>query len=156
MPIQPGPVGGTYSFKDLVGVINNPLLGAPYQLVGGNIGNGSITIRMLTTRTEHEVAADGTVMPTYVSGSNAEVTIEVQQTSALHHFLLMLYNLLTTAADSSDVSNWVSTVISLRTILDGSGHTLQGVSFQKIPDKPYAAKGQNVTWVLMSAYCVNQ
>ena len=151
-----GPVQTTYSFKDLVGVITSPLLGSPYQLVGGNIGNGSITIRMLTQRTEHEVAADGTVMPSYVSGANAEVTVEVQQTSELHHLLLSLYNQITTAAEGGDVSNWATLLISLRTILDGSAHTLSGLSFQKIPDKPYAPKGQNINWVLMAANAVNQ
>ena len=154
MPV--GTVQITYSFKDLVGVLSNPLMGAPLQIVGGNIGLGTISIRMLTQRTEHEVGTDGVVLASYVSGQNAEITIEVQQTSALHHALLDLYNLLTTAADGGDISNWLATVISLRTILDGSGHNLSGVSFQKIPDKPYAAKGQNVTWVLMAASAVNQ
>jgi hypothetical protein len=151
------PVNTTYSFKDLTGVLTNPLLGgAPVPLVGGNIGNGQITIRMLTQRTELETAADGTVMPSYISGASAEVLIEMQQTSALHHALLDLYNLLVTAAEDGDVSGWASTVISLRTVLDGSGHFLSGVAFQKIPDKPYAAKGQNVTWTLMVASCIQQ
>jgi Protein of unknown function (DUF3277) len=151
------PVGTTYAFKDLTGVLNNPVaLDAPIQLVGGNIGLGELSIRMLTQRTEHEVGTDGVVMPSYVAGQNAELTIQVQQTSPLHHALLDLYNTLTSLADNGDVSGWASTTISLRTILDGSGHFLAGVSFQKIPDKPYAAKGQNVTWVLMAASCVNQ
>jgi hypothetical protein len=151
-----GTVQTTYSFKDLTGVLDNPLLDAPLQLVGGNIGLGTISIRMLTQRTELETAADGVVMPSYVPGQSAEITIEMQQTSALHHLLLSLYNLLTTAADGGDISSWAATVISLRTILDGSGHLLEGVGFQKIPDKPYAAKGQNVTWTLMAASATNQ
>jgi Protein of unknown function (DUF3277) len=155
MALSLSPVAATYSFKDLTGVLSNPLLGAPYQLAGGFIGTGSITIRMLTQRTEHEVAADGAVMTSYVSGSNAEITIEVQQTSQLHHALLSLYNLLATAADSSSIAGWASTVIVFRTILDGSTHNLTGVSFQKVPDKPYAAKGQNITWTLMAANCQN-
>jgi hypothetical protein len=154
MPV--GPVQTTYSFKDLVGVLNNDILGQPFQLAGGNIGNGQISIRMLTMRTEHEVGADGTVMPSYVSGNNAEVSIEVQQTSALHHALLSLYNQLQTAADSGDVSNWVGSVISFRTILDGATHNLTGVSFDKVPDKNYAAKGGMVTWVFKAAYAINQ
>lgn len=154
MPL--GTVQTTYSFKDLTGVLTNPLLDAPLQLVGGNIGLGTILIRMLTQRTELETGADGVVMPSYIPGQSAEITIEVQQTSALHHALLDLYNLLTTIADGGDISGWAATVISLRTILDGSGHLLQGVGFQKIPDKPYAAKGQNVTWTLMCASATNQ
>lgn len=150
------PTGNTYSFKDLTGVLTNPLLSVPIQIAGGNIGVGSIVIRMLTQRTEHEVAADGVVMPTYVAGDNAEVTIEMQQTSFLHHALLDLYNLLVAAANGGDISFWASTALSLRTILDGSGHLLSGVSFQKITDKPYQAKGQNVTWTLMAASAINQ
>ena len=146
----------TYSFRDLVGVLNNPLMDGPLQIAGGNFGLGTITIRMLTTRTEHEVGTDGVVMPSYIAGDNAEITIEMQQTSALHHSLLDLFNLMITAANNGDVSGWATTVLSLRTILDGSGHLLSGISFQKTPDKPYAARGQNVTWVLMAAYCVNQ
>lgn len=146
----------TYSFKDLVGVLTSPLLPAPFQLAGGNIGIGSISIRMHTQRTEHDVAADGVVMPSYVPGNNAEITIEVQQTAALHHLLLGLYNLLLTAADSGDVSNWASIVVSLRTVLDGSGHFLSGVSFQKTTDKAYTSKGGRVTWTLMAAEAVNQ
>ncbi len=150
------PIGTTYSFKDLTGVLNNPLLPIPFQIVGGNIGQGQITIRMLTQRTEHEVGADGVVMPSYIAGANAEVTIELQQTSDLHHALLGLYNDLAMSADGGDVSSWAATVLSLRTIFDGALHNLSGMSFQKIPDKPYATKGQNVTWVLMAADCVNQ
>ena len=151
-----GSVNATYSFKDLVGVLSNPALAAPYQIVGGNIGNGQITIRMLTQRTEHEVGLDGTVMPSYISGSNGEITIEVQQTSALHHALLALYNTLATAADNDQLANWAAITINLRTVLDGSAHILTGCSFQKIADKPYAAKGQHITWTLLAANVVNQ
>lgn len=153
---MPSTVGTTYSFKDLVGVLTSPLLDNPLQLVGGNIGLGTITIRMLTQRAEMDTGADGVVMPSYVAGASGEVTIEVQQTSSLHHALLNLYNLMSSAADGSDISNWASIVISFRTILDGSQHDLSGVMFSKIPDKPYAPKGQNVTWMLMASNIVNQ
>jgi Protein of unknown function (DUF3277) len=146
----------TYSFKDLAGVLTHPLLGAILPIAGGNIGIGQIIIRMITQRTEHLVAADGVVMPSYLSGANAEVSIEMEQTSGLHHALLNLYDLCETAAQLGDVSNWAAMVLNLRTMLDGSGHFLQGGSFQKITDKPYAARGQMVTWVLMFADCVQQ
>lgn len=146
----------TYSFKDLVGSLDNPVLDSPQQIVGGNIGNGDIMIRYLTSRTEMETANDGVVMPSYVPGQSAEVTIAMQQTSQLHHFLVGLFNLLATAADGGDVSNWVGTVISLRTVLDGSGHLLSGCGIKMISDKPYAAKGQNVTWTFLVASAVTQ
>lgn len=150
------PVQTTYSFKDLTGVLTHPLLPAPLQLVGGNIGNGQITIRMLTDRAEAETAADGTVMITYISGASAELVVEMQQTSALHHALLSLYNQIVTAAEGGDVGNVAGIGITLRTVLDGSTHNLQGVAFRKIADKPYAAKGQNVTWTLLCAYAISQ
>lgn len=151
-----GPTGATYSFKDLVGVLTSPLLDGPLQLVGGNIGLGTFTIRMLTERMDTESGTDGVVMPSYIPGLSGEVTVEVQQTSALHHALLDLFNAIVTAADGGDLSDTFSTVISLRTILDGSGHLLSGVGFMKIPDKPYAAKGQNITWTLRACEVQNQ
>jgi len=146
----------TYAFKDLTGVLDAPSLGGPFQLAGGNIGVGTITIRMLTQRTEHEVAADGVVMPSYIAGNNAEITIEMQQTSQLHHILLGLYNAVSMEADAGDIGNWAGMTLAFRTILDGSSHVFGGVSFQKVPDKPYASKGGNVNWILMAASAINQ
>ena len=147
-------VGITYSFKDLVGSLNSPFLSGPLTLVGGYIGNGEISIRMTTQRTEHETGTDGTVMPSYVAGDAGEITIAMQQTSRLHHALLNLFNQAITAANIGNIAGWASMNISLRSVFDGAGHNLYGCSFQKIPDKPYAARGQNVTWVLMAANVV--
>jgi hypothetical protein len=145
----------TYSFKDLVGALVNSVFGVTVSLAGGNIGIGQITIAMSTARTSQDVAADGVVMPSYLAGNNGTCTIEVQQTSALHHALLGLYNLSVTAADNGDVTGWAATVISFRTQLDGSTHVLSGVSFNKIPDKPYHASGSRVSWELMACNIVN-
>ena len=148
-------IGTTYSFKDLVGVLVNPVFGVTIPLTGGNIGFGSITITMATERTAHDTASDGTVMASYVAGDSGAVDMEIQQTSSLHHELLALYNLCVTAANNEDVAGWLSTTISFRTILDGSTHILSGVSFGKIPDKPYQAAGQKVRWALMAANVIN-
>jgi hypothetical protein len=150
-----GNVGVTYSFKDLVGALTNSAFAVAFPLTGGNVGLGQITISMTTSRTAHQVASDGTVMPNYIPGNNGAIAIEVQQTSSLHHALLDLYNLATLAADGDDVSGWASTSISFRTLLDGSTHLCDGVSFEKVPDKPYHATGSNVTWNLMAANIVN-
>ena len=149
-------VGTTYSFKSLVGVLTNSVFGASLPLTGGNIGVGDITITMSTERTSHDVAADGTVMPSYVAGNNGTVAINVQETSALHRALLALYNQATSAADNGHVSGWAATVINFRFLIDGSQHLLSGVSFVKVPDKPYQAHGQRITWNLMAADIVNQ
>jgi hypothetical protein len=148
-------IGVTYSFKDLTGVLTNPVFSTTILLTGGNVGLGQLTITMATERTVHDVAADGTVMGSYVAGDNGAIDLEIQQTSPLHHALLDLYNLAVAAANADDVSGWLATVITLRTILDGSTHVLTGVSFGKIPDKPYQASGQRVRWALMVANSIN-
>jgi hypothetical protein len=148
-------VGTTYSFKDLVGVLVNSVFGVSLPIAGGNIGVGQITITMTTERTVHDLAADGVVMPSYVAGDNGAVAIEVQQTSSLHHALLSLYNQAVLAANNDDLAGWAATVISFRTMIDGSTHVLSGVGFGKIPDKPYHAAGQKITWNLLAANVVN-
>jgi hypothetical protein len=147
--------GITYAFKSLTGVLTNSVFGVSIPLTGGNIGAGSFTIRMSTTRTTHDVAADGTVMPSYVAGDNGEIDINVQETSVLHQSLLNLYNLCVLAANNDDVTGWAATSISFVLLVTGSTHTLTGVSFDKIPDKPYEASGQRITWKLLAANVVN-
>lgn len=147
--------GRTYSFKSLTGVLTNPVFGVTIPLTGGNIGVGSFTIRMTTARTTHDVAADGTVMPSYVAGDNGEVDVVVQETSVIHKALLSLYNLCVLAANNDDVAGWAATAISFTFLIDGSTHTLTGVSFDKIPDKPYEASGVKITWRLMAANIIN-
>ena len=148
-------IGSTYSFKDLVGVIANPLLGVVIPLTGGNIGAGTITISMTNERTVQDIAADGTVMPSYVAGNNGTVTLECQQTSLLHKKLLNAYNLAETLAEQGVVAAWASTTISIQTLLDGSTHKCIGCSFTKVPDKSYQAHGQKITWSLMAADVVS-
>jgi hypothetical protein len=142
-----------YSFKDLSGAFAHPLAGS--FIFAGQIGMGQITITMNTEKTSHDVAADGAVMVSFISGDNGQVAIEVQQNSDLHSFLLAWYNLIKTAADQGDVSNWASAGLSLRNVVDGSTHLLVGVSPSKIPDKVYAAQGGKVTWTLMAANVQN-
>lgn len=148
--------GNTYSFKSLTGVLTNPVFGISIPLTGGNIGAGSFHISMATTRTTHDVAADGTVMPSYVAGDNGDVVINVQQTSLLHKALLNLYNLCVLAANNNDdVTGWAATAISFVHLADGTTHTLTGCSFDKIPDKPYEASGQKIAWKLLAANIIN-
>lgn len=148
-------IGVSYSFKDLVGVLTNPTVGVSFPLTGGNIGLGQVTIEMTTDRTVHDLASDGTIMPSYIAGDNGLVTIEVQQTSLLHKALLSLYNTLVTAANLDDVIGWAATRLSFRTLNDGTTHTCTGVSFSKVPGKVYQAQGQKITWQLMAANITN-
>jgi hypothetical protein len=130
------------------------LAGAPI-VFAGEIGMGEFVVSYHTERTTHDVAADGTVMPSYIAGDNGACTIQVQQTSILHAELLALYNLLKIAADSGDVSNWAASALSLRNTVDGSQHLLTGISFSKVPDKTYASQGGKLTWSLMAANVVS-
>jgi hypothetical protein len=149
-------VGQTYSFKALTGVITNPVFGVTIPLTGGNLGAGKIDISMTTVRTEHDVAADGTVMPSYIAGDNGSVMITVQETSSLHSALLALYNACLAAASTGQVAGWAANTISFRLSTDNSVHVLTGVSFEKFPDKPYQAKCAQIDWKLLAANITNQ
>lgn len=133
-----------YSFLDLQAVINHPSKGT--YIFGGE-GIGEINIEMLTEKTAHEVAADGVVMGSKIAGDNGQITINVQQTSNLHHWLLDAYN----ASMVSDASDWMGISARLWNVVDGAGHMCRGGSFQKLGPKGYKAQGQMVSWILMFA-----
>jgi hypothetical protein len=139
----------TYSFKDTTGAFEHPNVGE-FQFAG-QIGMGEFVVVMAQERTSHDIAADGNVMVSYLAGDNGSLDIQVQQTSALHAFLLAWFNTVKTAADNQDVANWAAATVTLRSLVDGSTHVLTGVSPSKIPDKTYAAQGGKVTWRLMAA-----
>ena len=134
----------TYSFLDLSGSISHPALGA-YTFTGEGIGEMSVT--MATDRTAHDIAADGAVMVSKLAGSNGSITIQAQQTSSLHTWLINWYNYLYGA----DTDEWAQTNILVRAPKMGKSHVAVGVSPQKIGDQPYHAQGQRVTWTLMCA-----
>lgn len=137
----------TYSFLDLAGAISHPLFtSAPVYLFTGE-GTGSVTVSMMQEKTAHDMASDGVVMVSKLPGENGQINIECQQTSALHKYLLSLYNYVVTAS----TDKWAMMTIALRNIHDGSSHVAQGVSFGKVPDKPYQAAGSRVTWTLWAA-----
>nr|DAV21116.1 MAG TPA: Protein of unknown function (DUF3277) [Caudoviricetes sp.] len=138
----------TYSFTDLAGSISHPTFGA-YLFDGTGIG--SVTISKATDRTAHDVAADGSVMVSKIAGNNGTLTIECQQTSAIHKWLLAWFNVLW----QLPTSEWASTSITLRNSATGTRHIISGVSPQKEPDTPYQSQGQRVTWNLMCAEITN-
>ncbi len=138
----------TYSFTDLAGSISHPTFGA-YLFDGTGIG--SVTISKATDRTAHDIAADGSVMVSKIAGNNGTVTIECQQTSAIHKWLLAWFNVLW----QLPTSEWASTSLTLRNSATGTRHIISGVSPQKEPDTPYQSQGQRVTWTLMCAEITN-
>lgn len=135
----------TYSFKDLSGVITHPLIGS-FTFTGQGIGEASV--EMSTDKTVHDVAADGSVMVSYIPGENGQIALNAQQTSNLHKWLTNLYNLLKIGGNHI---YWANMAIYLRNTADGTSHRAVGCSFQKMPNKPYQAQGQRVNWVIMAA-----
>lgn len=143
----------TYSFKDSSIAISSPV-GGRFALAG-QIGLNRMTITMATEKTAQSVASDGNVMVSALAGDNGSVTLEIQQTSQLHEFLLQLYNALVTLMNQGNVQDWATTSITIRNIVDGSSHNLTGVSFGKIPPKVYEAQGQNISWEIFAANISN-
>ncbi|WP_163855820.1 phage protein [Paenibacillus elgii] len=134
----------TYSFSDVTMVISHPAVG---QFVATGAGLGSITTIMTTDRTTHDISADGSVMVSKIKARNGSHSISVQQTSELNRWLLKLYNYLETAA----TNQWAGITIVIRSPQMQELITSTGVSFQKLPDKPFQNQGQQVTWNLMAA-----
>jgi hypothetical protein len=143
----------TYSFKSVSGAFNDPLVGN--FTFAGQIGTGRFTVSMAVERTAHDNAADGATMVSYLAGDQGAVDIEVQQVSPLHQFLLNWFNTLKSQADQGNPSDWAGATMTLRDTVNQTGHVLSGLSPSKIPDKPYAAQGQRLTWRIMAAHVVN-
>ena len=133
----------TYSFSQVNVVLATS--GYPAYTVNGQ-GVGEIAIANANDNTSHDLAADGNVMVSKIKAQNGNLSITVQQTSALHGWLKGLYNYLT--SPNTPASAWAAMGVSITGI---DNITLTGVSFQKIADQPYQAQGQRVTWMFMYA-----
>jgi len=138
----------TYSFRNLTGAITHSLAGI--FTFSGDQGAGQIIIHMATEKSTHDVAADGAVQVSFVAGDNGTLTLECQQTSELHAFLLGWYNVCKAAAKSGDASEWATGYMLLRDTLNDKSHVCKYISIQNIPDKTYAAQGGKITWTLMA------
>lgn len=138
----------TYSFSDLLGSISHPGVG---QYVFTGQGTGEITVAMASDRTSHDLAADGSVMISKMPGGNGTMTVQIQQTSPVHDWLLNWYNYITHA----DASEWGAATMLLRSVTMNRSHDALGVSPQKLGDTPYQAQGGKVTWTLMCANIQN-
>jgi len=139
----------TYGFAGVSFAFFHPLTG-PYVFTGKQ-GNGAFSIAMAGEKSTHDVAADGGVMVSMVMGDNGALTVEAQQTSDFHAFLVQWYNLIKTAAELGDLTDWATASISIKSLVDGAWHSLTGVSPAKLADKGYAAQGQKVSWTLLAA-----
>jgi hypothetical protein len=136
----------TYSFEDVNIAFSCNSVGAASSK---GAGLGSIAIAMANERTAHEVAADGSVMVSKIIANNGTIAIAMQQTSKLHKYLLAWYNYIN--SPDAPLTDWTNMNISIRSNAMGELTNCTGVSPQKLPDKPYQAQGQQITWTLMVA-----
>lgn len=134
----------TYSFEDVTCSLQHPGVGAASTT---GAGMGSISVAMANDKTEHDVAADGSVMITKKPGKNGTIAIDMQQTSALHKYLLKWYNYV----EVSNSSEFAKMNITIKSKNLGDVTVCTGVTPQKLADRPYQAQGQHVTWNLMAA-----
>lgn len=131
----------TYSFLDCILILAFPT--GAMTITGKGIGDFSVS--MTQERSAMQAAADGTIMISKIAGNHGQLTINVQQTSDAHKFLLAMYNALIILPPSM----WAQAAGLARCTSDSTSHTFTGMCFQKLGDKGYEAQGKNVSWVLL-------
>lgn len=131
----------TYSFEDCI--LNLAFPRGSMVLTGKGIGD--MTVQMAQERSVMEAAADGNVMISKVAGNHGSLSLNIQQTSDAHKFLLQQFNALVAGPPSI----WAQGAGILRCLSDSTTHTFAGMCFQKLGDKPYQKQGQNVQWVIL-------
>jgi hypothetical protein len=144
----------TYAYKNVVGSFTHPDVGT-YPFVGQQ-GVKSMTVENTVDRGVLDVAADGAVMVSYVSGANGSLNMEMQQQSSLHIFLTNWANTVFTEAENGNAANFAAAAVKIVDLLTGQQKTLTGVFPMKIPDVPFGAAGGNVTWRLLAANVASQ
>ncbi len=133
-----------YNFNDIKFVISHPSIG---RYTADGAGLGSIKVTMATDRTKQDVAADGAVMVTKVEGRNGTIALDIQQTSDLDQWLRKAY----AYVDTAGASEWAKFAITIRSSIMVELINAYEVSFQILPERPFEADGQHVTWSLMAA-----
>lgn len=132
----------TYSFLDTI-------LSLAFATGGMTItgkGIGDVTVGMDQDRSSMESSADGNIMISKIPGNQGRITINVQQTSDAHKFLLAMYNALIIGPPSI----WAQGAGLMRSLSDSTSHTFTGLCFLKLGDKGYDKQSKNVTWVLLA------
>lgn len=136
----------TYSFDDVDVVFTHPAIGV-HQVNGEGVG--TITVTMQTEKTQHDVAADGSVMISKIPGDNANIDIEIQQTSSFHKWLLGYYNFV----NGANASSWAAATILIRDKIGGATITAIDVSPAIRATKTYTSQGGRVTWNFKAGNC---
>ncbi len=133
-----------YSFKDLSGIISHPLTGS-YSFTGGGIGQILITTN--GDETEQEISTDGDILISRIPFSGGRLSIQCQQNSTLHSWLLSTYF----EIKDEDSKQWARMAAILRNIQNNLQREFKGISFTKIPDESFLAEGSMINWVLSFA-----
>ena len=137
----------TYSFADVVFAMRHPAVGS---LTVTGEGVGSITVSYATDATQHDIAADGSVMVSKIIARNGTVALTVQQTSSANRWLEKWMNYIRVAP----TEEWNQASAVLDCDHTGEHFAITGISPQKDPDSPFQAAGQNITWNLMAVEIV--
>lgn len=146
---------GTYSGKDLNFSLSSQVTGTIQAAGIQTTGVKQLTIRMTVDQTLMETGMDGSVAVSAIPGDYGEIEIQVWQTSPLQAQLLTWYDALVSARNTGDVSNWATSTVLIKNIVDGSQHTCSGVCPTKFPDKQYGTQAVTCNWVLKSAQITN-
>lgn len=133
-----------YSFADVSLVISHPKVGK-FTITGEGVG--SVSISRANDMTQHDVAADGSVMVSKIVTENGTVAIAIQQTSAAHKWLKKWHDYLKVAP----TSEFAKSTAILKNPAVGETISMSGVTPQKRADSAFQQAGQQVTWNLMAA-----
>lgn len=133
-----------YSFADVSLVISHPKVGK-FTITGEGVG--SVSISRANDMTQHDVAADGSIMVSKIVTDNGTIALAIQQTSAAHKWLKKWVDYLKVAP----TSEWAKSTAILKNPAVGETISMSGVSPQKRADTAFQQAGQQVTWNLMAA-----
>ena len=131
-----------YSFSDLHVVFSHPAYGS-FTAVGQGIGD--MSIEEITTKVEHDTAADGSIMVSIIKADNGRMNLNVQQTSNLNKWFQGLYNYLKTAPTSQ--KSLINATV--RAIETGTTHICTKGAFENSATRNYQAQGQRNSWGIL-------
>jgi len=106
-----------------------------------------VAIARANDNTQHDVAADGSVLVSKILSKNGTMQLAIQQTSEAQNWLKKWYNYLMVAP----TSEWARTSAVLKNPSGNETFNMHGVSPQKRPDASFQATGQQVTWNFLCA-----
>jgi hypothetical protein len=139
-----------YSALKYSGVISHPLAG---QSTFSGSGMIKVNVSYLDNLTESELGMFGDPMVSKIESRRANITMEMQQTSALNSWLIAYAN----TVQAADAASWSGATITLTETYDnGITTTANDCAIVKRPDRSNQAQGDRVTWEFLSANCVEE